>query len=207
MRRLFILSLFLLSAIAQADPHIPVTALAPFTSVTSEGTFDVEITVGPQQSVNFEGQEKTLKRISVKVVNGELQLSGPKDMVPGDEFVITMPSLHSFKGKGIGEVEIKQVRGDKLDLIYEGAGSLEASGSIKDLRLTGIGVGKIDTEKLHAENADVNFQGVGKAEVYASKQLNAKFQGIGTLTYYGNPATVNKSGDGIGSIHAAKLDD
>jgi hypothetical protein len=207
MRSLFILSLFLCSAIAQADPHIPVTELAPFTSVKSEGTFDVEITVGPQQSVIFEGQEKTLKKISVKVVNGELQLRGPQEMIPGDEFTITLPSLHSFKGKGVGEVDIKQIRGDKIDLSYEGAGSLEASGSIKNLRLTGIGVGKIDTEKLHAENVDVSFQGVGKAEVYASQKLTAEVKGIGVLTYYGNPATVNKSGDGIGSIHAAKLDD
>jgi|GEM_PF-806900 len=200
MRRLFILSLFVLSSFAQAARPIPLPELPAFSSVKSDGAFDVDINVGGAQSVSFKGTEADLKKISVTVVNGELQLDGSgkkSSMFFSDDkkFVITVPTLRSFKGKGVGEVEIEHIQGEEIDISYEGAGSIEASGNIKMLRLNGKGVGEVDTKKLYAEHVDVNFQGVGEAKVYASKILNAELKGVGSLIYYGNPTTVNKSGE------------
>jgi len=72
------------------------------------------------------------------------------------------------------------------------------------LRLKGNGVGGIDTRKLLAEDADVDFDGVGGVEIYASNHLNAVVNGVGSVTYYGNPKSINKQADGIGSISAGK---
>ena len=209
MRHLFILSLFVLSTLAHATKPIPLPEFPAFNSVKSHGAFDVDINVGGAQSVAYKGKEADLKKITVSVVDGELQIddSGEKSsmLFSGDKkFVITMPALRSFKGKGVGEVEIEHIQGDEIDIFYEGAGSIEASGNVKTLRLNGKGVGEVDAKKLHAENVDVNFQGVGEAKVYASKVLNAEVTGVGSLTYYGNPTTVNKSGEGLGSISAGQ---
>ena len=40
--------------------------------------------------------------------------------------------------------------------------------------------------------------------VQASEKLTANVEGMGNLTYYGNPRIVNKSVSGIGSVTAAR---
>jgi hypothetical protein len=209
MRHLFILSLFALSTFAQAESRILLPKMPAFTAVSSNGAIDVDINVGAAQSVTFKGKAADLKKIKVNVVDGELQLDGSAEksaMFFSDDkkFVITMPAIRSFKGKGVGVVDIEHITGDEIDISYEGAGELEASGNIKTLRLKANGVGEVDTKKLRAENVEINLQGVGEAKVFASKTLNAEVKGVGALTYFGNPATVNKTGEGIGSIRAGK---
>ncbi len=46
------------------------------------------------------------------------------------------------------------------------------------------------------------LEGVGSTSVRASETLNATVNGIGSLTYYGRPARVNKTVGGIGSVSA-----
>jgi hypothetical protein len=70
------------------------------------------------------------------------------------------------------------------------------------LRLKGNGVGAIDTRKLIATDADVDFDGVGGVEIYVANHLNAVVHGVGSLTYYGHPKSINKSADGLGSVGA-----
>ncbi|HEX8405647.1 MAG TPA: DUF2807 domain-containing protein [Duganella sp.] len=55
---------------------------------------------------------------------------------------------------------------------------------------------------MRAERVDVNFEGVGNVSVHATDLLNAVAKGMGSLTYYGRPKTVNKSVSGIGSVSA-----
>jgi hypothetical protein len=104
--------------------------------------------------------------------------------------------------EGAGETLLNGVASDRLDISYLGAGHLAANGKVKYLRLNAKGVGEVDTRNLHAERVDVNFEGVGEVSVYASELLNAIAKGIGGLTYYGHPKTINKSVAGIGSVSA-----
>lgn len=206
LRHLFILSLFSVCAFAQADSHFQVPELPAFTAVKSDGRFDVDIKVGRAQSVTFEGKEDDFKKIIVKVVNGELQIKeSPEGSVFSSldkKFRINLPTLRSYKGKGIGSVDIEDIKGDAIEISYEGAGKLEASGHVKSLRLNAKGIGKLDMEDLQAENVDVDFQGVGDAEIFVSKNLNANVKGIGSLTYFGHPTSVKTSGEGVGNISA-----
>ena len=211
MRRLlvlpFILSFLLLSSFAQADQTVQ--ELPAFNAIKTEGVFDVKIIVGGVQSVFFRGKDEKFNKLSVSVVDGELRIIDTPEksgfsLFREGKFIIHVPSLNSFKGKGVGEVDIKHIAGEKIDITFEGVGSLEASGKVNSLRLKGVGVGEIDTKKLIAENVDVDFQGVGGAKIYASKQLNAAVHGVGELTYYGNPVSVTHLANGIGRIKADK---
>jgi len=206
MRRIAILSLFLFCTLAQADQTFKLPA---FNAVKSDGVFDIEIIAGSAQSVSVKGADDDIAKLKFKVMDGELIASGPQnkhDMFSSNNLkvFITLPTLRLFKGSGVGEVVIKNIDGERIDLAYEGVGSLEASGKIKWLRLKGNGVGGIDTRKLLAEDADVDFDGVGGVEIYASNHLNAVVNGVGSVTYYGNPKSINKQADGIGSISAGK---
>ena len=101
-----------------------------------------------------------------------------------------------------GQVVIDNVREERLDLQFEGAGRLEAKGSAKWLRLKARGVGEVTTQHLKADRADVNFEGIGDVKVHASQTLNAVVRGMGSLTYFGKPKSLNKSVSGIGSVSA-----
>jgi hypothetical protein len=87
---------------------------------------------------------------------------------------------------------------------FGGAGSFKADGNVKNLTLNVGGVGSIDTRELHAESATVHVGGVGSVKVWASTRLDAAVGGVGSLTYYGDPKTVNTSGGGLGSISKGK---
>jgi hypothetical protein len=104
--------------------------------------------------------------------------------------------------EGAGYAELNNISGDSIDIGFQGAGKLVANGSVKLLKLQAQGVGDVDTKDLKAERADVNFEGIGAVKVYASERLDAVVQGMGSLNYYGDPKTVNKTVEGIGSVKA-----
>ncbi len=202
MRHFILVCLCCFSAVAFADEPLPA-----FNAIRTEGAFNVQVTMGSAPSVQLKGDASVGKRISVNVVDGELQVKGTEHVhVIGvdDQVIITLPALRQFKGKGVGEVQLKNIDGERIDIAFEGVGRLEAAGKIKWLRIKGNGVGEINTKKLLAEDADVDFDGVGGVDLYASNHLNAVVHGVGSVTYYGNPKVVNKSANGIGSITAGK---
>jgi hypothetical protein len=115
-----------------------------------------------------------------------------------------MPSLTSFDAEGAGLAQLNNVQGDRLDVDYRGAGRLVINGKVRHVRIDAEGVGEVDTKGLIAQEADVSFEGIGAVSIYASEKLTADVEGMGNLTYYGNPRTVNKSVSGIGSVTAAR---
>lgn len=196
-------------------------ALAPFTdaaeqsrtvpefkSIVSKGAFKLAVDVGQAQSIKIRADNRNLDWVRTEVVGNELILSykhkstwSSEDNV---EITIGAPILQKFRLAGAGATEITHVQGDKFELVSEGAGLIKVSGKVKNLSLTAKGVGMVDTRDLYAEIADVALNGVGAVEVRASDSLNASVNGIGSLTYYGNPAHINKSVNGLGHVGAGK---
>jgi hypothetical protein len=121
-----------------------------------------------------------------------------------DRVVVTVPDLTSFRGEGAGLVRLHNVRADRFDVNYRGAGSLQMNGQVGKLRLQAQGVGEVDAKNLVAQDADVSFEGIGSVTVHAKQRLNASVHGMGNLTYYGSPRVLNKVVAGIGSVVAVK---
>jgi hypothetical protein len=197
-------ALFVLGAAAQAaeSPR----SLPPFIAINAKGAFAMTVEVGKTQSVVVSGDEKFLAALKTEVIDNELQIRLPDKTFKGNQtdprITITIPALSRVKVEGAGETILNKVNTDRLDISYLGAGHLEANGKVKYLRLNAKGVGEVDTRKLQAERVDVNFEGIGDVSVYATEVLNAVAKGIGGLTYYGHPKTVNKSVSGIGGVKA-----
>jgi len=62
------------------------------------------------------------------------------------------------------------------------------------------GAGGLDAFDLKAEYARIRISGVGGADIYVTKELDAKISGLGDVTYRGNPANIDKSVSGLGTI-------
>jgi hypothetical protein len=210
MRRLVpVLALSLAATAASAGDQV--RNAAPFTSINVQGPISVTVDASAaQQSLLVRGSDKFLDNVTSEVVNGELRLrardknfSTNNNTNNGDQrVIIAMPQLRAFDGEGAGETRLNNVRGERLDVNYRGAGRMEINGKVKSLRMNAEGVGEVDTKALIADDVDIRFRGIGDVKVYARERLDAKVQGMGNLSYYGKPRTVNKSVAGIGSVNA-----
>lgn len=181
-------------------------AAPAFSSINVRGAINVTVDRGAAQTLTVRGDERFIANLVSEVVGGELRLSMRKDSVKstrGDEVVVvSMPALRAFSAEGAGEIKLNDVRGERFDVNYRGAGSLRMSGEVKTFFMQADGVGEVDARSLVADNVDVTFRGVGDVRVHARNRLDAKVQGIGSLTYYGKPRIVNKSASGLGSVDA-----
>jgi len=212
MRHALTLSLAAAAALfaLQARAAEQTRSVAPFTSVSNAGPLNLRIEVGKAPSVVVSGDDDFVAELQTEVVDGELRMhlkhdTGTLDRHHAELHVtVTLPQLTSFSMSGAGNTTITHMNGDSLAVRMSGAGNLRADGQVKRLKLDVSGVGSIDTRELHAEAADVNLAGVGSARVWASDVLNASVGGVGSLTYYGDPKTVNTHGGGLGSISRAR---
>jgi hypothetical protein len=197
-------TLFALSATAAAAEST--RSVPSFIAVNAKGAFAMTVEVGKAQSLRVSGDEQFVAALKTEVVDNELLITMPDKSFKSNKndprITITVPSLSRVKVEGAGETILSNVKGERLDIGYLGAGHLVAAGKVKYLRINAKGVGEVDTRSLVAERVDVNFEGVGHVSVHATDVLNAVAKGMGELDYYGHPKTVNKSVAGIGSVNA-----
>jgi hypothetical protein len=204
MRKLVLALTLSLAAAAHASDQV--RTAAPFTSISVQGPISVTVDRGATQSVTVRGSERFVRELSSQVVDGQLRLSLPDRTFhtqSGDQrVIITVPELRAFSGKGAGETSIGNVRGERLDVDYKGAGSIRISGEVKTFNMNAEGAGEVDTKALIANNVNIHFKGVGDVRVYAKDRLDADVKGMGSLTYFGRPRSVNKSVAGLGQVSA-----
>lgn len=206
MRTPVILALLLTSTFAHAAQQE--RTLPAFDAISSKGAMNMLVKVGEKPSVMVVGDDKFISRVETKVVGNQLRVvfnSEKKNNISikdDAQVIVTMPALKSFYVEGAGLADLRNIGGDRVDIHFEGAGKLVASGKVKLLKLSAEGVGDVDTKALLAQQADISFQGIGAVKVYASERLDASVQGMGSLNYYGNPKVVKKSVEGIGSVKA-----
>ena len=208
MRRLALVLALSLSATA-AHAAEQVRAAAPFTSINVQGPISVTVDAGTaQQSLRVRGSDKFLNTVTSEVVNGELRIRMREKNVntnhDDQRILISMPQLRAFAAEGAGEIKLNNVQGERLDVNYRGAGSMEIKGKVNTFTMTAEGVGEVDSKALIANNADIRFRGIGDVKVYAKDKLDVSVQGMGSLSYYGKPRTVNKSVAGLGSVSAGE---
>ena len=193
-----------LAATAHADDQVRSTPA--FTAISVQGPISVTVDAGKTQSLTLRGDARFLRDVTSEVVNGELRLSvREKKNISwhGDpRVIITMPALRAVEVEGAGAIRLNQIRGERLDVNYRGAGSMNINGEVKTFKMQAEGVGEVDAKALAANDVDLSFRGIGDVKVTARNRLDAVVQGIGNVTYYGKPRTVNKSASGLGSVKA-----
>jgi len=205
MKRLALLAICLLPMFAHAEEQLRPTSA--YDSIEVRGPFDLEIEAGKAQSLKISGDPRYFDRIKTEVIDGRMTITFKSqhqniDIKDLPHIRITLPALRRLTEEGAGQTVLTNIDSNRLDINYKGAGRLEASGKVENLRLEARGVGEVDVKNLIAQDADVDFAGVGDVQVYAAKRLDVSAHGMGDLTYYGKPRVINKSAAGFGSIKA-----
>ena len=176
--------------------------LAPFKAIEMDGAFDIQATCQQPGSFEVEADDNLLPLILSKVKDGVLYLSSEKGYNSRQAVTIriTVPNLESIQASGAGKFHIQDLKNDKFELNSTGAAAVIVSGKTKSVEIHSTGAGVIDAHNLHAENANVSSSGAAKVDVYASEQLDATVNGVGHVSYSGDPKVVNKSVNGVGAI-------
>lgn len=172
-----------------------------FTSITSEGAFDIEVVSQAPASLEIEGDDNLLPLVTTEVSNNVLHIKNSRSYSNRTAIVIKIsaPNLEDLSANGAGTIQVLGLKNEKFALNVNGAPKIIVSGQTRALEIDANGAGNIDTHKLRADSARVGSNGVSKVEVYAVNDLNVTVAGPSRVTYYGNPQ-VKQDISGPGSV-------
>ncbi|HJS23218.1 MAG TPA: head GIN domain-containing protein [Pyrinomonadaceae bacterium] len=175
--------------------------ISPFTSISTEGAFEIEVTCQKDPSVEVEGDDNVLEFVTAEVRGNELRLKSSKSYSTGEpvRFKITVPNLEGLSVSGAGRIDIKGMQNQKFEIDSNGAPNIIVSGSTNTVDIDSNGAGKIDTHNLRASRAVVDSKGVSRIDLDVANQLDVTISGPSTVTYSGDPV-VNKTVNGPGKI-------
>lgn len=175
--------------------------LQPFTSISSQGAFNIEVTSQKTLSFEIEGDDNILPLISTEVSNNVLRIKDIKRFSISEPVMIkiSVPNLEGLTVSGAGKIDISGLKNDKFEIDCDGAPTIKVSGTTKVVDIDTSGAAKIDTHNLHASKGVVDSKGVSKIDVDVVDQLDVTISGPSTVTYRGEP-TINKTIHGPGKL-------
>lgn len=175
--------------------------VAPFTSITTEGAFAIEVTCQKSLGLEVEGDDNVLDYVTSEVSNNVLRLKNTKNYSVNEpvKFKISVPNLEALSVSGAGKIEIKGVNNDKFEIDSSGAPTISVSGTTKVIDIDTSGAGKIDTHNLHASRGIVDSKGVSRVDLDVADQLDVTVSGPSSVFYKGDPV-VNKTIRGPGKV-------
>lgn len=176
-----------------------------FTRVASEGSIDVDLTVGPATSLRVEAEENLLPKIKTEIKDGTLHIDVDGSFATGKgiRVVATTPELTAVSVAGSGDILVKGAAGPSLSLAISGSGTIDARGAVDSLSVVVSGSGDLRGFELPAQSVSATVSGSGDADVNAAASLNAVVSGSGDIRYKGSPS-VNKTISGSGSVSPAR---
>jgi hypothetical protein len=173
----------------------------PFTAISTEGAFTIEVTCQKQLGLEIEGDDNILNLVSSEVSGNVLHLSNTKNYSTDEpvKIKISVPNLEALSVSGGGRIDVKDMANEKFEIDAEGAPSITVAGNTKIIDIDTSGAGKIDTHNLRASRGVVESKGVSKIDLDVADQLDVNLSGPSSVTYSGDPV-VNKTINGPGKI-------
>jgi hypothetical protein len=193
-----------------------------FTAVRLDGSFKVYLVQGEQSSIRVKASNNVVfDNIKVRNYNGELEIKLNQSIFEYSRvsLYITFKTLNQLDIEGgvnlktngyidLNDFAVSIEGGANVELKlkaktveFRGAGGfiLEMSGVADLLDLAIDGAGHVSANELKTDNVKFKVRGFGTGNVYATKLLNVKLEGVGMVRYKGEPK-VTQYIDGLGSV-------
>jgi hypothetical protein len=177
-------------------------AVPAFHRITSNGSADIHVTVGPAQSLVVEGQQNIVDVIDTSVQDGTLTVGSRKSYTTQKDVTVyvTVPNLDALTLHGSSSAKIDGARGGNLDVAVHGSGDVTALGSVDRLTYSWYGSGDAKLAGLAARDAVVRVRGSGDVQVNVSGTLDVEITGSGDVRYAGPARVVHQTIHGSGSV-------
>jgi hypothetical protein len=176
--------------------------ISEFKAVDVSGAFEVEITTRKNFSLEVEADDNLLPLIKTEVDGDTLVIKSEKGFKTGNpiKIRISAPDIDDLELSGASKVNLTNLKNDSLKLDSSGASKIRIEGSTKNFEVEMSGASKLDAENLQAENVSVESSGASNLSVFVTNELSADLSGATSLTYSGNPKSVQKKASGASSV-------
>jgi len=157
---------------------------------------------GSGYSMTIAGDDNIVPHIITRVKDDVLYVSSEQEFETRAESVLTIniQRLDTLSFKGVGEMTVDKLDSKVFYCDFSGVGSCTLTGKVHNFIMNMNGVGSVNAKELIANIVDANVNGMGSAVVYASDSLHAAVNGIGALTYFGNPEKTDIGDSFLGRI-------
>jgi len=193
-----------------------------FISMSISG--DLTIRQGSKNEVILEGDEDDLENIETYVSGDKLKIRSQNNSwfnnIGKIKIYITIKDFNGISVSGSGDVVSEGVlKGGNVELHVSGSGdidlnlqatdtdiSISGSGSIslqgkgKTGALSISGSGKLDAQDYVLETITIKISGSGGAYIYATKEIDSRISGSGTIRYKGEPDKLSNRSSGSGRL-------
>ncbi len=168
-----------------------VRAVAEFNAISASGEGRVIIERTGREALRIEAEDNLLPYLRTTVVGGKLIL-GPRpgvNLSPRRDIVYHLEVEALDRIESSGAVTFEADLGDQpeLSVALSGVCTLEAHGSVDQLRVTLSGVTGFGGLGLESRSAHVMASGVSWANVWATEYLDASASGVSAIRYTGDP--------------------
>jgi hypothetical protein len=201
-----------LARAAPPDSADPPQATQPrtvpaFHGIDLAGVLTVEVAVGKPASVTVSGDADLVDKVTTTVKDGVLVINTPEHRRDPHRrnhrllAVVTAPDLSSLAITGTGTIKVTGIANDRLAIDVPGTGTLKLSGSTGALNVRLGGTGEVGGKDLAARDLAIDIGGTGSARLNATRSVDARITGTGSLDVHGHPAQVKKTVTGVGAVH------
>ena len=206
MRRFAPLLLLLVAGCGGGERTVETRQVEPYDRIEVSESLDVQVVPGDGREVRVAAGELVIDRVVTESSGGVLTIDirdrgiviGPD---PLNDVSVQVPAseLASVEIAGSGDVTLEGLDQEALELRVEGAGDVEASGTVDRLTAEIQGAGDARLSQLETRTARVEVHGAADAELNVSDELDVTVQGAADVSYTGDPR-VRSDIEGAGDI-------
>ncbi len=101
---------------------------------------------------------------------------------------------------GSGRINAKLRINEDAKMSISGSGKIEAEGTSKSVTAKISGSGSVRAADLETDSCKVTISGSGSVQINVKTALDASISGSGSVSYRGNPSSVNSHSSGSGKV-------
>ena len=175
--------------------------ISEFSKLVVTGGYEIEWSSG-KPALTISSDQNLLPLVETVVSGNTLQIDSKEELVPtkGIKIILSSATLADVQLTGGISFKASQITGQDLKLESTGASEISVDGSVTNLEVNLTGASKLNAKSLQTQNATLSLIGASEADVTVTDSLKASVTGAGSLTYSGNPKSVEKNITGAGTI-------
>ena len=176
--------------------------ISDFSALDAAGAYDVQWSSGAP-SLTITTDQNLLPNIHSEVTGDTLKIHSEGSLAPtrGIKIVIQSNALARVNLTGAVMLTAQRVAAAGFAAASAGASTINVDGNVTNLTVELTGASRLNASGLNSKSADVSLVGASSADVAVQETLKTTITGAGSLTYTGQPTTVEKQVTGAGSIH------
>jgi Putative auto-transporter adhesin, head GIN domain len=175
--------------------------ISDFSALVVSGGYEIKWS-GGRPALTITTDQNLLPLVNTSVSGTTLTIDSKESLAPTNGIRITVSSaaLADVQLAGGNTFTAGGISGGNLKLGSTGASDITVHGSVENLEAGLTGASHLNAKALTAQNATLSLTGASNAAVNVTGQLRASVTGAGSVTYSGNPASVEQHVTGAGSV-------